>query len=61
MNFNENFIKAKEKMFCKNPDYNFALNELKNINKEKETICIIHMKAERTGVGRSCKEVERND
>ena len=44
MNFNENFIKAKEKMFCKNPDYNFALNELKNINKEKETICIIHMK-----------------
>ena len=43
-NFNENFIKAKEKMFCKNPDYNFALNELKNIHKEKETICIIHMK-----------------
>ena len=43
-NNNEFFIKAKEKMTEKNPDYNFALNELLKIDKEKETVCIIHMK-----------------
>ena len=43
-NNNEFFIKAKEKMTEKNPDYNFALNELLKIYKEKETVCIIHMK-----------------